>query len=60
VEPTEDDPIVGTFLAFLEREMRAHPGAVTPLSAADIQGLDELLDGVLVDRDEDLVDFTLP
>lgn len=60
VEPTEEDPVVGTFLAFLEQEMRAQPGTITPFSVADIQGLDELLDGVVVNRDEDLGDFTLP
>lgn len=59
-EPTEDDPIVGSFLAFLEQEIRAHPEMITPLSAADTQGLDELLDGIVVDRNEDLGDFTLP
>lgn len=60
VDSTEDDPIVGTFLAFLEQEMRVHPSTITPFSATDIQGLDELLDGVVVDRDEELSDFTLP
>ncbi len=60
VEITEEDPVVGAFLAFVEQEMRAHPGTITPFSVADIQGLDELLDGVVVNRDEDLGDFNLP
>jgi hypothetical protein len=35
VEPTGDDPVVGAFLGFLEHDMRAHPGTITPFSVAD-------------------------
>jgi antitoxin PrlF len=58
----EDDPVLGAFLGFLERSMREHPELVRPITARDIEGLDEMLEGIEVDLDEDLrgVDYVLP
>jgi hypothetical protein len=50
----EPDPVVGAFLGFLETQMAARPDLITPLSQADVEGLDELLDGV---PDGDNVDW---
>lgn len=55
------DPVLESFLAFLEGQLRDQPQHVRALTAADVQGLDVLLDGVVVDRDEPLDDgFELP
>jgi antitoxin PrlF len=60
-EDEDDDPVLGAFLDFLDVEMKARPELVRPFTAGDIQGLDELLDGVDVDLDGALSDeFTLP
>jgi antitoxin PrlF len=61
-EDDEDDPVLGAFLGFLERSMREHPELVRPMTARDIEGLDEMLEGIEVDLDEDLrgADYVLP
>jgi hypothetical protein len=58
----EDHPVLLAFLGFLERSMREHPELLRPLTASDIAGLDELLEGVEVDLDMELGDdeYTLP
>ena len=57
----EPDPVLASFLAFLEGQMRQRPEHIRPLTAADVQDLDGLLDGVAVDPDEALDDeFELP
>jgi hypothetical protein len=50
----------GAFLEFLSRAMSTHPELITPLTQADVDGLEELLDGVEATMDEDLGDFHLP
>ena len=61
VEAGGDDPVLGAFLDFLDQQMLQRPDLVRPFTAADVAGLDELLDGVEVDLDEDLGDdFILP
>jgi len=55
------DPVFSAYLAFLEDQLARHPELLQPLSAEDLVGLDELLDGVTYDRDEVLDDeFELP
>ena len=58
----DQDPVLWAFLAFLEKSMRDHPELVTPLTAADIAGLDEILEGIEVDLDAPLGDddYCLP
>lgn len=51
-----DDPVLFAFLGFLERSMREHPELLRPLTASDIAGLDELLEGIEVDLDAELGD----
>jgi antitoxin PrlF len=57
-----DHPALLAFLGFLERSMREHPELLRPLTASDVAGLDELLEGVEVDLDTELGDdeYTLP
>jgi antitoxin PrlF len=58
-EDTED-PVLSAFLAFLDRDMKNHPERIRPMTSRDLVGLQKLLEGVVVDRDEDLGDYTLP
>lgn len=62
VDNDENDPVLGAFLGFLERSMQEHPELVRPMTAGELAGLDELLEGVEVDPDEDLrdADYVLP
>jgi antitoxin PrlF len=57
---TDDDPALVAFLAFVDQDLRAHPERVRAMTGADIAGLEKLLEGVVVDRDEDLGNYTLP
>ncbi len=60
-EEDEADPVVETYLAFVEHQMQAHPEHIRPLTPDEVRGLDSLLANVVVDRNEDLGDdFTLP
>lgn len=54
-----ESPVLDVFLAFLDEQMRARPGAITPFTQSDVAGLNELLAGVESDPDEDLGDFVL-
>jgi hypothetical protein len=55
-----DDGTEEAFLEFLSRAMVAHPELITPFTQTDVDGLDELLEGVETTVDEDLGDFELP
>lgn len=55
------DPVLGSFLSFIEGQMRDQPQRIRALTAADIDDLDVLLAGVVVDRDKVVDDdFELP
>jgi len=55
------DPVVAAFLAFLEEQIARNPELLRPLTTEDAAGLDELLDGVVYDREKALDDeFELP
>lgn len=55
------DPVFDAFFAFLDHQMAANPAQITPFSAKDSAGVEELLDGVVADRNEDLGDdFEIP
>ncbi len=55
-----EDPVLGAYLSFLERDMEAHPERIQPLSADSLARAQALVGHVEVDPDEDLGDdFTL-
>jgi len=53
---SEEDPVLGAYLAFLQREMEKHPEMIQPLSAESLAEAKELVRDVNVDPDEDLGD----
>ena len=55
-EAPGDDPVLGAYLSFLEREMQAHPGRIRPLSADSLARARTLVGHLDVDPDEDLGD----
>lgn len=56
----EEDPVFGVFLGFLEQQMQARPDLITPLTQADVAGLDDLLRDVPSGDDVDWEAFRLP
>jgi hypothetical protein len=56
IDLDERDPILDAYLAFIEREMEAHPENIKPLSESLRAEVEELTGGVEVDLDEDLGD----
>jgi hypothetical protein len=57
----DSDSVLEAFLAFLDSQINAEPHLVRPLTAADLNDVDELLDGVIPNPDEPLPgDFQLP
>ena len=52
----EDDPVLGAYLAFLERDMAAHPEHIRPLSSDLLARARALVGDIRVDLDEDLGD----
>jgi antitoxin PrlF len=48
------DPIVSAYLAFLEKDMAANPGSLSPFSSAELDRLTSLLRDVSV-SDEDVL-----
>jgi len=42
----EDDPVVASFLAFLEKEMNAHPEDIVPADSAQLRRIAKLVKGV--------------
>jgi antitoxin PrlF len=44
-----EDPALAPFLALLERDLAARPGAVAPLTDALVARIDRLIEGVAVD-----------
>ena len=55
-EQERTDPVVAGFLAFLERDMQNDPGALRPVTAGWLHGMDALVEGVEVDLDAPLPD----
>jgi antitoxin PrlF len=50
----DGDPVIGAYLAFLEREMIAHPERVQPASAEWVARMRNLAEGISVDFDEEI------
>lgn len=48
------DPVVSAYLAFLEKDMAANPGSLSPFTSAELDKLTELVKGVSV-SDEDVL-----
>jgi antitoxin PrlF len=47
-----EDPVIGAFLAFLEKDMSTTPGSITELNDDTIARAKRLTTGVMVDDDE--------
>jgi len=56
-ELQEEDPVVTAFLAFLEKDMKAHPKRMAGLSKRSIARATRLTKGVKVTDDERLPDY---
>ena len=55
------DPVFGAYLAFLEEQISERPDLLQPFTTEDVAGLDDLLDGVVYDKEEALdEEFELP
>jgi antitoxin PrlF len=50
----EDDPVLDAYLAFLERQMTAHPEEIQPLPAHSLARAEALVGHLDVDPEEDL------
>jgi len=48
------DPVVSAYLAFLEKDMGANPGSLSPFTSAELDKLTDQLKGVSV-SDEDIL-----
>jgi antitoxin PrlF len=55
-DSTDDDPVVGAFVAFLADDIERHPERVEPLSASRIERAAELTAGMRVEDDEPIPD----
>ena len=55
-EAQESDPVLGDFLSFIARDMKAHPERLEPLSASMRESVDALVEGVEIDLDSPLLD----
>ncbi|WIX33027.1 type II toxin-antitoxin system PrlF family antitoxin [Salinicola sp. JS01] len=53
-EPAAADPVITSFLAFLERDMQAHPENLHALTAASVARAQQLTADIDVDLDERL------
>lgn len=51
-----DDPVLSAYLSFLQRELRAHPERIQPLSADSLARARALVGHIEVDPDEELGD----
>jgi hypothetical protein len=59
-EAQEGDPVIESYLAFLESDMRAAPSRLAPLTEPDASNLERLVRGVDVDDEAEISrDFTL-
>jgi hypothetical protein len=48
-EKDEADPVLGSFLTFLEKEMQEHPELIQPANKALLAEIAELVDGIEVE-----------
>ena len=52
----ECDPVLGEFLSFIARDVKAHPERLETLSASMRESVDALVEGVEIDLDAPLLD----
>lgn len=52
---TSEDPVVGSFLSFLARDMERHPESLVALSPALVERIARLIEGADVGTDEEIV-----
>jgi antitoxin PrlF len=50
------DPVVAAYLAFLEKDMAAHPGSLSPFTSAELEKLTDLVKDVSVSDEDALPD----
>jgi antitoxin PrlF len=55
-EAQENDPMLGEFLSFLARDIQANPEKIEPLSVSMRKNVDELIEGVEIDLNTQLLD----
>lgn len=55
-EEAETDPVIKSFLAFLERDMQANPAALHPVTTEWLHRMEALVEGVEIDLDAPLSD----
>lgn len=48
------DPVIASFLAFLQQDMILNPQHILPMDEARSSSIEQLIEGVAVDKDEDL------
>lgn len=59
-DDVESDPVLGAFLAFLERDIKEHPERLSVIGEDEMAHLRELVKGVVVDPNDVMPDdFTL-
>lgn len=56
VEPTQSDPVVESFLAFIANDMQKHPEKLQPLTASMRDRVELLTAGIELDLDAPLTD----
>ncbi|MFD2189406.1 type II toxin-antitoxin system PrlF family antitoxin [Pistricoccus aurantiacus] len=54
LDDSSQDPVMASFLAFLERDLREHPENIRPVTAGTFAEAERLTAGVEVDLDEEL------
>ncbi|WP_346795875.1 type II toxin-antitoxin system PrlF family antitoxin [Halomonas sp. Bachu 37] len=53
---SSQDPVMVSFLAFLERDLREHPESIQPVTASTFAEAERLTSGIEVDLDEALTE----
>ena len=59
VEEKGSDPVIASFLAFLTQDMLNNPQSIRPFNQNLADEIDSLIEGVTVNRDEDLGEDSL-
>ena len=49
-----EDPVIGAWLSFMDRDMQSNPGRLVPLQEGELTALETLVEGVSADDDFEL------